>query len=151
MAQTELTYYAVTYLAAMYLPLNLATGVFGMNIQEIDGTGHWMWTVVITAALMLVTTGLFWWAVKTLQQARANAIHVRAFIESESKAGLPQDVVLAKHTQSVDLSGRQIRKWYYGWRRILVILGLKSLEEVDPGLVSQAKRRISEQKIVEMA
>lgn len=121
-----------------------------MNVQEIDGDGHWMWVVVVTAALMLLATAMFWWIVKTLQQAHANAVHMRAFVEGEKQEGLPQEAVLIKHAQSLDVSGKPAGKWYHGWRRCLVIAGFKPLEEIDPGLVSQAKRRISEQKSFEV-
>ena len=144
---TEANQVLVTFLAATYLPLNLATGVFSMNIQEIDGTGHWLWVVIVTAFAMLITTAIFWWLVKTLLQARANAVHMRAFLESESQDGLPEEVVLAKHSQSVDCTGKPVSKWYHGWRKGLIMAGFKPLEDVDPVLVGQAKRRISEQRV----
>ena len=54
----------MTFLAAAYMPLNLATGVFSMNIREITGTGHWMWDVIVTAFGMLIATAIFWWLVR---------------------------------------------------------------------------------------
>jgi Mg2+ and Co2+ transporter CorA len=44
----------LTLLAAIYLPLTLATGIFGMNIQEINGgTPRW-WIVVVVTAILFV-------------------------------------------------------------------------------------------------
>lgn len=43
----------LTLMAAIYLPLTLATGIFGMNIQEIEQGGpSWWWVVVVMVVLM---------------------------------------------------------------------------------------------------
>lgn len=137
----------MTCLAAAYLPLSLATSVFGMNVQEVNGTGHWLWVVIVAAVLMLIATALFWYFIKTGRQAIANAAHMRAFIESEQHDGLPVEALLAKHSQSMKYGGKPVSKWYHGWRRMSIMAGFKPLEEVDPALVGVAKRRLSEQRI----
>ncbi|SMQ54846.1 unnamed protein product [Zymoseptoria tritici ST99CH_3D7] len=49
----------LTLLAAIYLPLTLATGIFGMNITEInDGTPRFWWAIVV-AVLLLIPSGIF--------------------------------------------------------------------------------------------
>ncbi|OAG02648.1 uncharacterized protein CC84DRAFT_908274 [Paraphaeosphaeria sporulosa] len=49
----------LTLLAAIYLPLTLATGIFGMNIQEINGgTPHW-WVVFIVIAILFLPSASF--------------------------------------------------------------------------------------------
>lgn len=46
----------LTGLAAVYLPLSLATGIYGMNVQEINDSGHSIWYFFVTMlALFLVT------------------------------------------------------------------------------------------------
>lgn len=53
----------LTALTALFLPLNLITGVFGMNFAEMpllqDARGFW-WTVGGMAALAVATGGVFW-------------------------------------------------------------------------------------------
>ena len=46
----------LTYLTVLYLPLTVATGVFEMNIKEINnGTLQFWWVIVVMLALMLST------------------------------------------------------------------------------------------------
>jgi hypothetical protein len=47
---------ALTALAAIYLPLSLTTGVFGMNIVEIEGGKPKYWAAVAVAVGLLVAT-----------------------------------------------------------------------------------------------
>jgi Mg2+ and Co2+ transporter CorA len=55
----------LTLLAAVYLPLQLVTGIFGMNIAEInDGVPAWRACVVALAVAGGLTLGVFggvWW------------------------------------------------------------------------------------------
>jgi len=55
----------LTLLAAVYLPLQLVTGIFGMNIAEInDGVPAWRACVVALAVAGVLTVGVFagaWW------------------------------------------------------------------------------------------
>ena len=48
----------VTILAFIFVPMNLASSIFGMNVQEINETGHSIWTFVTTAAALLILSGL---------------------------------------------------------------------------------------------
>ena len=50
----------VTILAFIYIPLNLATSIFGMNIQQLDGSGQQIWVFFTTAAAALLITGGSW-------------------------------------------------------------------------------------------
>lgn len=47
---------ALTALAAIYLPLSLTTGIFGMNILEIDQRKPRYWTALAVAVSLLVAT-----------------------------------------------------------------------------------------------
>jgi hypothetical protein len=49
----------LTLLAAIYLPLTLATGIFGMNIQEINGGAPRWWFVVVVTAILFVPSIAF--------------------------------------------------------------------------------------------
>ena len=50
---------ALAILAALYLPMTLVTGIFGMNIKEISGdTGpNWWWVLVTWVVTMVITVG----------------------------------------------------------------------------------------------
>jgi Mg2+ and Co2+ transporter CorA len=49
----------LTLLAAIYLPLTLATGIFGMNIKEINGGKPRWWVVVAVTAVLFVPSIAF--------------------------------------------------------------------------------------------
>lgn len=48
----------VTVLAFIFIPMNLASSIFGMNVQEINRTGHSIWPFVYTAVALLAFSGL---------------------------------------------------------------------------------------------
>lgn len=51
----------LTQLAFIYIPLSFVTGIFGMNIQEINSTGLSIWVCFVTLTIIVVlTTGIFW-------------------------------------------------------------------------------------------
>lgn len=50
----------VTVLAFVYVPLNLATSIFGMNIQQLNGSGQKLWVFFTTAVAALLITGGSW-------------------------------------------------------------------------------------------
>lgn len=53
---------ALTALAAIYLPLSLATGVFGMNIWEINkGSPKWWAVVALSLGLLVLTLAVLAW------------------------------------------------------------------------------------------
>ncbi|KAL8841910.1 MAG: hypothetical protein Q9170_000690 [Blastenia crenularia] len=50
-----------TILAFIYVPLNLATSIYGMNLQQLNNSGQTLWKFVITAIVaMLVTAGTWY-------------------------------------------------------------------------------------------
>ena len=55
---------AVTVLAFVYVPLNLATSIFGMNLNELNGSGKRMWVFLCTAIIALLTTGALWYVLE---------------------------------------------------------------------------------------
>jgi hypothetical protein len=60
MRQTKWTV-ALALLAALYLPMTLVTGIYGMNIKEIsvDKGPSWWWVVVTWVLTMGITVGIF--------------------------------------------------------------------------------------------
>ncbi|MCJ1352630.1 MAG: hypothetical protein MMC33_002614 [Icmadophila ericetorum] len=42
----------LTILASIFIPVNLATSVFGMNVQEINGSGKNIWVFAVTAVAL---------------------------------------------------------------------------------------------------
>ena len=55
---------AVTILALVYVPLNLATSIFGMNLKELNGSGKNIWVFLCTAIIALLTTGALWFVLE---------------------------------------------------------------------------------------
>lgn len=55
-----LTDLSVTILAFVFIPINLASSIFGMNVQQINETGHSIWGFVVAALAMLAASGLSW-------------------------------------------------------------------------------------------
>lgn len=48
----------------MYIPLNLATSIFGMNIEQLNGNGQHLHVFIITALVALVVTGGSWFVIE---------------------------------------------------------------------------------------
>ena len=44
----------------MYVPLNLATSIFGMNVQQLNQNGQSIWVFYVTALVALLVTGSSW-------------------------------------------------------------------------------------------
>ncbi|KAF2729757.1 hypothetical protein EJ04DRAFT_62911 [Polyplosphaeria fusca] len=50
----------LTFLAFVFLPISLASSIYGMNVQQINQTGHHIGVFVATAFLLLLTTFGLW-------------------------------------------------------------------------------------------
>lgn len=61
----------VTVLAFIYVPLNLATSIFGMNIQQLNQNGQNLWVFFTTAVVALALTGGSWLCSKSTYEAVA--------------------------------------------------------------------------------
>lgn len=54
----------LTRLAFLYVPLSFVTGIFGMNITEINGgTPRW-WTLLVSLVVVIACTAAFFWVLK---------------------------------------------------------------------------------------
>lgn len=62
-----------TILAFIYVPLNLATSIFGMNIQQLNGSGQNLWAFFTTAVIALFVTGGSWLCSNLLASHKALA------------------------------------------------------------------------------
>ena len=58
-----------TVLAFFYIPLNLATSVFGMNLQQLNGSGTSIGAFLGTAAILIFVTGISWLVFQGVQDA----------------------------------------------------------------------------------
>ena len=59
-----------TVLAFFYVPLNLATSVFGMNLQQLNRSGTSIGVFLGTAAILLFVTGVSWLFIEGVQDGR---------------------------------------------------------------------------------
>ena len=60
----------VTILAFIYVPLNLATSIFGMNLQQLNQNGQRLWVFVVTAVLALAVTAILWLCFEQVNRMR---------------------------------------------------------------------------------
>lgn len=59
-----------TILAFFYVPLNLATSVFGMNLEQLNGSGRSIGIFLGTAGTLLLVTGALWLLLEGVQHVR---------------------------------------------------------------------------------
>ncbi|MCJ1388427.1 hypothetical protein MMC18_001274 [Xylographa bjoerkii] len=64
----------LTMLAFIFIPISLATSVFGMNVQEINQSGTSIWAFVVTAVVLTIVTICFWGITNLLVRWRKDAI-----------------------------------------------------------------------------
>ena len=63
----SLTSLRLTQLAFIYVPLSLVTGIFGMNMQQINNSGLPLWVAPITLVIIVLCTLLAFSAIKWFQ------------------------------------------------------------------------------------
>ncbi|KAM0805941.1 hypothetical protein BDR22DRAFT_191798 [Usnea florida] len=59
-----------TMLAFVYVPLNLATSVFGMNLEQLNGSGQHLRVFIVTAVILLAVTGTSWSMIEQINSYR---------------------------------------------------------------------------------
>ena len=57
-------------LAFVYVPLNLATSVFGMNLEQLNGSGQHLQVFIVTAVILLAVTGTSWFIIEQTNSYR---------------------------------------------------------------------------------
>lgn len=60
----------VTILAFVYVPLNLANSIFGMNIEQLNGSGQHLSVFITTAVITLAVTGGSWFFTEQVNSYR---------------------------------------------------------------------------------
>lgn len=119
----------VTVLASIFVPISLASSIFGMNLQEINRSGHSIWAFVLCAIAMWVATGAAWLA----WQARRNWKVARSRLHrmSHVRENWPSKGIAQK--------GRWIRAEYASGREmskpVSYFLGLRRLEKAGQSSV----------------
>ena len=109
----------LTFLACIYLPLSLVTGIFGMNIKEINGGAPSWWSCVIALAVIAFgTLGLGFWLYPTAS--------VRALRLSASEAALRSKATF-RYIQLLYLPTAPARK------RLRAIFDLENRQTEQPG------------------
>ncbi|KAI9704516.1 MAG: hypothetical protein M1820_005590 [Bogoriella megaspora] len=58
----------LTYLAILYLPLTVATGVFGMNIKEINNGSPKFWWVIVVMVILMFLTVIIYFLLKRIEK-----------------------------------------------------------------------------------
>ena len=67
----RLTYRStVTILAFIYAPLNTVTSIYGMNIEQINNSGHSIGVFITTAVIVFVTTAISWLTIEEINRTR---------------------------------------------------------------------------------
>lgn len=54
----------------MYVPLNTVTSIFGMNIQQINDSGHNIWIFAVTSLIALLFTGTMWYLIESINAVK---------------------------------------------------------------------------------
>ncbi len=76
-------------LAFIYVPLTTVTSIYGMNVQQINQSGHSVWIVVITAVIALLVTGYSWSLIEGFYKVKAwRGRSKEAVSQGRSKYGL---------------------------------------------------------------
>jgi Mg2+ and Co2+ transporter CorA len=60
----------LTQLAFIYVPLSFVTGIFGMNMKELNGSTLRLWVSVATLAVVIACTVGIFWALKLREKRR---------------------------------------------------------------------------------
>ncbi|KAL8851794.1 MAG: hypothetical protein Q9221_003308 [Calogaya cf. arnoldii] len=60
----------ITILAFIYVPLTLTTSIYGMNLQQLNGSGQTVWVFVVTAVIALLITAGTWYVSETANSYR---------------------------------------------------------------------------------
>lgn len=116
---------APAVLAALYLPMTLVTGIFGMNIKEVTGGEgpNWWWVVVVWAVTMGVTVGSIGrYALMEWQWYRQGMHEPKVAVNPESTDSIPgaQDHGTMKPPdgEADDVRNLSITRRKHLWRKV---------------------------------
>ena len=97
-----------TVLALFFVPLNLATSVFGMNLQQLNHSGTSIEVFLGTAGILLFVTGVSWLFLEGLQNAR---VLLRRLIEDKSSVASGDPSIFVRLFLIWWLSRNGLFKW----------------------------------------
>lgn len=60
----------LTLLASIYVPLSFVTGIFGMNLKELNGSTLSIWVCIVAMMIAAIVTGLLFWALDERSQRK---------------------------------------------------------------------------------
>ena len=102
----------MTFFAFVFVPISLASSIFGMNVQEINASGHSIWTFVLTSALFILACAFAWlvWRATRNWKAMWDNVHTKdvyipgiwkkvqaVFAAFEDHSKTPQAAMLGLH------------------------------------------------------
>ena len=114
----------MTVLAFVYVPLNLATSIFGMNIQQLNRNGQPVWIFILTTILAVTLTFFLWWLV----EQRVGYVRWQKQVSAAGKRDEPWPEKMTDHNFVTRVAilvwlfrnGQNGWTWYCGtWLRIL--------------------------------
>ena len=108
----------VTVLAFVFVPISLASSIFGMNVQQINHSSHSIWAFVVTAVVVLTGSVLFYCAWRGVRNIK---------ILNRFRSTIDEDRDLSF---DVELTDRGIGRW----RKMAYYLGLRRAEKAGLGV-----------------
>ena len=76
--------YLVTILAFIFVPISLASSIYGMNVQQINDTAHDMWNFVVLAISMLTVACIAWLLCRAVIRARSNWRYLSRYMQAKN-------------------------------------------------------------------
>jgi len=80
----------LTQLAFIYVPLSFVTGIYGMNLKEINGSPLSVWVTFVSAVVVIGCTLSVFWLLKSFEEHKAQTLMLpanREHIRSRLKQG----------------------------------------------------------------
>lgn len=111
----------VTILAFIYVPLNLATSIFGMNLEQLNGSGQHFSVFITTAIVALAVTGGTWFLIEQVPGYRK--WRRRSTKEVEQYNGETRFTLVVRLAMLAYLVHHRNSQWMFksgAWWRILV-------------------------------
>ena len=93
----------LTQLATIYVPLSFVTGVFGMNVKEINNSPLSVWTAIIALLVTVIVTAALLW---TMSSTSHPLDKKRSIWHMVSWCGIPRKV--GRTTSRSSLNSRQV-------------------------------------------
>lgn len=100
----------LTLLALVYIPISFVTGIFGMNIRELNDSGASIWVFFVVVAAAAVLSMSMFWSLRSLENRRAGGK------EKESRSEDFEVPLLTSGTFAGRCNNRVVRLLPYDWR-----------------------------------